>query len=711
MKPNLLALVAAVFFITGGLFAQVPQAMNYQAIARNANGNILANTHINLQFTLNQGNNPGTPLYQETQAATTNQFGLFTCAIGQGTVVSGTFSGINWATGNIYLNIELDPSGGNNFVQMGESQLLSVPYAFYAQTAGGSVGATGATGATGADGAANAWGLAGNTGTVFGTNYVGTNDTADLMFKVNNQLAGYVMANNPAKGTAFGYQALSQGALGPAGAENAAFGYQALGMTTTGFENTAMGYQALYKNTNGMNNTAVGILALTNNNGIFNTAVGGGAQYYNTTGNQNTAFGASAMYHNSTGSGNTAVGGSSLANNYFGNNNTAIGYLADVIGDTLTNATAIGYNAKAFTNNSLILGSGANVGIGTGTPHMLLDVTSPVDTNGNAAIRGIATGTTNNVYGVMGITTGTGYAAAGVYGLTSVANASGVFGETRSGTNTAGVYGQADSSGWALFGYNNNLDGHGIALGAYLGGTGGIAVDANAGGGSAIAVSAISNSTLGTDTTIAGYFKATGGIANYALLVPAGGGKVGIGTATPATLLDVESTSSPAFKLNDGTQAAGRVLTSDANGNASWQTPGGGIQFFATSDTNTVVSQNAYSKIPFQDVRFNSGGAYNASTNYFTAPSGGLYHFDANLRLDGASGDQAYMYLRVNGGLNAGIFSTINSTGSANLIISTGLLLNAGDSVDIEVYSFSAGDHLFTENFGNTCYFSGYKVR
>lgn len=49
-------------------------------------------------------------------------------------------------------------------------------------------------------------------------------------------------------------------------------------------------------------------------------------------------------------------------------------------------------------------------------------------------------------------------------------------------------------------------------------------------------------------------------------------GNVGIGTSAPSTKLHVDNGNvSPAFRLTDGTQAAGNILTSDANGNASWQ--------------------------------------------------------------------------------------------------------------------------------------------
>lgn len=185
MKLNLPLLVAAIFCVTGSLFAQVPQSMNYQTIVRDAGGNILANHNVSFRFTIQDGINPGTPEYQETQTGSTNRFGLVTRLIGQGTVVNGTFSAINWATGNKYLLVELDANGGTNYVSMGTAELVSVPYAFYAAAAGNGGGATGPTGTaglpgndgatgptglngiagvTGAAGALGATGLQGNTG-------------------------------------------------------------------------------------------------------------------------------------------------------------------------------------------------------------------------------------------------------------------------------------------------------------------------------------------------------------------------------------------------------------------------------------------------------------------------------------------------------------------------------------------------------------------
>ena len=72
-------------------------------------------------------------MFSETHAPVTNQFGLFTLQVGAGTVVSGTFATINWGVGDKYIRTSVDLTGGTNYQLMGMSQLLSVPYAFYAE--------------------------------------------------------------------------------------------------------------------------------------------------------------------------------------------------------------------------------------------------------------------------------------------------------------------------------------------------------------------------------------------------------------------------------------------------------------------------------------------------------------------------------------------------------------------------------------------------
>jgi hypothetical protein len=129
MKKIILSLAS--ILLVSVLFAQAPQRVNYQAVARNNAGVPLINTAINIGFEILEGSSVGPVAYSETQngTITTNQFGLFTAQIGAGNVVSGTFPGIAWASNSYFLRITIN--GG----VMPATQLLSVPYALHAGTA------------------------------------------------------------------------------------------------------------------------------------------------------------------------------------------------------------------------------------------------------------------------------------------------------------------------------------------------------------------------------------------------------------------------------------------------------------------------------------------------------------------------------------------------------------------------------------------------
>ncbi|MBE0641145.1 MAG: hypothetical protein IH599_03865, partial [Bacteroidales bacterium] len=116
--------------------AQVPQGLNYQAVARNSAGDPIINTSISVRFTITDVT--AAEQYKETHTVTSNQFGLFNAIIGGGTVVSGIFGTIPWLSGPHYLKVELDPDG-NGYQLMGITPFQSVPYAL----AAGSVANTG----------------------------------------------------------------------------------------------------------------------------------------------------------------------------------------------------------------------------------------------------------------------------------------------------------------------------------------------------------------------------------------------------------------------------------------------------------------------------------------------------------------------------------------------------------------------------------------
>ncbi|SMD07637.1 Collagen triple helix repeat-containing protein, partial [Pedobacter nyackensis] len=132
-------LIAFVFILFGftEVFAQQLPQINYQGVARKTDGSAVAEQSISLRLTIREGGANGSSVYTETRQRTTNKFGLFTAVIGSSGALSqsGRMAEINWATGNKFLQVEIDPAGGRNFVDMGTSQLQSVPYAIYASSA------------------------------------------------------------------------------------------------------------------------------------------------------------------------------------------------------------------------------------------------------------------------------------------------------------------------------------------------------------------------------------------------------------------------------------------------------------------------------------------------------------------------------------------------------------------------------------------------
>jgi hypothetical protein len=131
------AALFAVFFLS--VFtaqAQVPQSVCYQAVATNQQGVELTSQAIRVRLSILKGNAQGTEEWVETHNVTTDGFGLFDLMIGMGNRTGGarpTFSQIEWGRDKYFLKVEMDITGGNNFVLMGTNQMISVPYALYAE--------------------------------------------------------------------------------------------------------------------------------------------------------------------------------------------------------------------------------------------------------------------------------------------------------------------------------------------------------------------------------------------------------------------------------------------------------------------------------------------------------------------------------------------------------------------------------------------------
>lgn len=135
-KQILLIGIFIQLFMSTLLLAQVPQRFNYQGIARDAAGNPLAHQTMTIKLAILPTADASTAEYEESQTIKTNEFGLYTLQIGNGTPLFGNMKSVKWETGNKYIQVAIDPNGGTNYSDAGTSQLLSVPYAIYAEKAG-----------------------------------------------------------------------------------------------------------------------------------------------------------------------------------------------------------------------------------------------------------------------------------------------------------------------------------------------------------------------------------------------------------------------------------------------------------------------------------------------------------------------------------------------------------------------------------------------
>ncbi len=131
MKRILFSLLLCFGLTTG--WSQAPYQFNFQAVARSASGNPMTNTTVNFRLSIVQGTPGGMAVYTETQTTQTNNFGLANLVVGTGVTTLGDLSELDWASGPYFLRIELADNGGN-YLLVGNSPLMSVPYALHAKT-------------------------------------------------------------------------------------------------------------------------------------------------------------------------------------------------------------------------------------------------------------------------------------------------------------------------------------------------------------------------------------------------------------------------------------------------------------------------------------------------------------------------------------------------------------------------------------------------
>ncbi|MBV6878279.1 collagen-like protein [Epilithonimonas ginsengisoli] len=463
-----IVLIAALALGTYMVSAQAPEKMSYQAIVRNASGQLLTNQNIAVRVSVLQGSAAGTSVYSERVSGTTNVNGLLSLEIGSGTVLSGTFNAINWGTNSYYLKTETDPAGGTNYTITGTSQLLSVPYALYAKSSGGGGSLTLPYTAT-TNNASSLFSLTneGDGTSVEGTNNTTTSSIAAVRGIVSNVAPGGF--SSAVRGINNGTGGLGIGVWG----SQAGSGWGVYGVTPTGlgvYGNSSGSGYGVYANSNtgtGLNATSTNGIAANiaisnnaNNNNVINantlgngtvidiTTSGSGAGIKSTTGagfavhattNQQTSTG---IYGENTGNGEAVVGiaNSGIAGAVVGRNNGAgYGVRGFVSGNTTGTSVGVfgqvGQNsgtgrAGRFENlnmandrNTFEVESNSSGNIPDNT---LGNVSSFLNTNSNsvsAAVRGEVKTIFGNfgAAGIFGVASGTG----GFGGLFYSSNANG----------------------------------------------------------------------------------------------------------------------------------------------------------------------------------------------------------------------------------------------------------------------------------------------
>jgi trimeric autotransporter adhesin len=331
------------FFYSLNSNAQVVSGMTYQAVIRNSSNALIANTVVGVKISILETSPSGTIVYSEKQYPTTNANGLATFVIGTGTVILGDFFTINWTTGLHFIKTETDPTGGSTYTIINTSQLNTVPYAQFAEN---SLYATNS---------GDSWKKTGNVVNAT-TDFIGSTNDVDVVFKRNNLKAGQISSSN----IAFGIQSLEANTS----VSNSAFGTMALKNNTSGQGNVAVGSSAL-KGSNailgtGSNNVAIGVLALENNtSGNGNIAIGRQSLQNNIDGYTNIATGGQALLSNTDGFANVANGYDALRRNISGDQNTSIG------NETLEFSTGNLNVALGYGSLGTLTAGDANIGIGS----------------------------------------------------------------------------------------------------------------------------------------------------------------------------------------------------------------------------------------------------------------------------------------------------------------------------------------------------------
>lgn len=185
---RIIHLLTFIFLANLTLLAQenARQGINYQAVARTTEGQVMPNQEISLKVVLRKGGPDGKKVFVEIHQIKTNQLGLFSLTIGQGNAGKGVLEEVPWSESEIWMELNIDETGGSNFKAIHSTRLMAVPYAFHALTANEltSNPMTKSSRATGLP----FWTLIGNNNIDVENrdHFIGTRDSVDFVFKTNS---------------------------------------------------------------------------------------------------------------------------------------------------------------------------------------------------------------------------------------------------------------------------------------------------------------------------------------------------------------------------------------------------------------------------------------------------------------------------------------------------------------------------------------------
>ena len=351
--------VIFLIFIGFSVYAQVPQGFNYQAIARDGDGNEIPNTALQIRIGILTSVSPPVVVYEADHNVTTNEFGLFQLRVGDPSAipVTGKFEDIDWTIKPLYLRTQVRIK--DKWQEMGSSQLLSVPYAIMAQGLTG-VNKLAVDGKTSDMGEA-IFAVKNNKGdTVFavfnegvrinvgdGTKGVkggfaiggfdASKGASQELLRVTSDSTRIYVKNVQGKGVKGGFAIGGfDGSKGNTGnfldltPENYFIGQEAGKYITTGKYNSVLGYKAAHNLTSGNSNTIIGHLADSSlTTGGDNIIIGQKAGFSLTSGGSNTLIGSLAGYNHTDQAFNVMIGTASgfhiNASGWSGSFNTFMG--------------------------------------------------------------------------------------------------------------------------------------------------------------------------------------------------------------------------------------------------------------------------------------------------------------------------------------------------------------------------------------------------